>query len=119
MPTYQNNAPPFRSLVLLGMLGLSLSVFAAGRSDEDQLLDKSEYRGKLEEVVVVGRQPEWRTSSAEDQQWRPGKFELSEPENSGRLEWFPEYSKDERDNYQGVRDRTGEKPEFKIFEWKF
>ena len=86
-------------------------------ADEPELLDESEYRTELEEVIVVGKEPEWRRERKGE--WRPDRFELPTPTQKSRIEWFPRYTKDERDNYDGVRDRTGEKPEFKIFEWKF
>ena len=85
---------------------------------DQQLLDDSEYRIGLEEIVVTGKQPQWR--QPEQEAWRPERFELpEEPVTKARIQWFPKYDKDERDLYQGVRDRTGEKAEIKIFEWKF
>ena len=107
-----------RRLVPLASLALLLMV-APGRlwAEGEQLLKADEYRGNLEEVVVVGQKPQWRTQT-EERVWRPEKFELKEVE-PGRIQWFPEYDKEERDQYQGIRDRMGEKPEIKIFEWKF
>ena len=67
--------------------------------------------------MVVGKEPEWRREKREE--WRPDRFELPQPKPKSRIEWFPRYTRDERDNYDGVRDRTGEKPEFRIFNWKF
>lgn len=88
--------------------------------DDLPLLDESEYRGVIEEVVVIGRQPEWRRKIDEGEEWRPEKFELpADSAPSSRIQWLPEYTEDERDSYQGIRDRTGEKPLFKLFEWKF
>ncbi|MEE8057168.1 MAG: hypothetical protein V3T17_04955 [Pseudomonadales bacterium] len=88
------------------------------RSDELELLDESQYRGELEEVVVIGKEPVWR-SEEKIEEWRPDRFKLSKQSSASRIQWFPEYTKDERDNYDGVRDRTGEKPELQIFKWKF
>jgi hypothetical protein len=82
-----------------------------------QLLDESEYRTGLEEIVIIGKRPRWK--EGEQKQWRPERFELSQDIAAPRMQWFPEYSKDERENYQGVRDRTGEKAEIKFFELKF
>lgn len=105
--------------VLIAMTVLPAAAQDSGSAARDTvLLDASEYRSELEEVVVVGRQPEWR-QGAQSEEWRPDKFELAKQASSSRMEWFPEYVKDERDNYQGVRDRTGEKAEFQLFKWTF
>lgn len=117
MPIHSQNI--LSLLLTLLLLATVLVVQAASRSD-DELLEAGEYRSGLEEVVVRGQQPAWREQKpASDQQWRPEKFELPESENKGRIEFFPKYTKDERDQYNGVRDRVGEKPEIKLFEWKF
>ena len=108
----------FLSLVML----LCLSVIAnadQGRLKEDTMLDASEYRSELEEVVVVGQEPEWRKDINQKEEWRPQRFKLSSHSSKSRMQWFPEYTKDERDNYNGVRDRTGENPEFQLFKMKF
>ncbi len=112
--------PFFVGGVCLALL-FNLSVFAQGAAKNDgSLLDESEYRGDMEEVVVVGRQPEWRRKIDEGPEWRPEKFELpSDTSPSSRIQWLPEYTEDERDSYRGIRDRTGEKAAFKLFEWKF
>ncbi|MGK0499164.1 MAG: hypothetical protein ACJAYG_000796 [Oceanicoccus sp.] len=107
--------------LLTTLLLSALSSVALGqqsRLDNESLLDESEYRGNLEEVIITGQQPEWR-QPAKQEEWRPDRFELEQQVSGDRLKWFPEYDKDERNQYQGVRDRTNEKPEFKIFEWKF
>lgn len=120
MANPQNYARPTRQLLALLLVAHAGWSFAAGSQEGDKLLDKKDYHGELEEVIVVGKQPEWRNKQDEEQQWRPSKFELpEEPAIKGRIEWFPEYTKDERDNFRGVSDRLDEKPEIKIFEWKF
>lgn len=104
------------------LLCLGLSFFASAEQIDQtnhQLLGEDEYRTALEEVVVVGRRPRWREEQ-EQQQWRPERFKLpTGVVSTPRIQWLPEYDKDERDFYQGVRDRTGEKAEIKLFEWKF
>lgn len=112
------NSQTILSTLLLLAVTTSTLVLAASRPD-DELLQEEEYRSGLEEVVVRGQQPKWREQQNNEQQWRPDKFELPEAENDGRIEFFPKYDKDERDQYNGVRDRMGEKPEIKLFEWKF
>jgi hypothetical protein len=101
------------------LLLLASTMASAQQFDRDELPAATEYRSELEEVVVVGQAPEWRKSPASDGRWRPDKFKLPTADKPSRLQWFPDYSKDERDNYQGVRDRTGEKAEFQFFNWKF
>ncbi|MFA7555165.1 MAG: hypothetical protein WCY88_13020 [Spongiibacteraceae bacterium] len=107
---------PLALLLLVALVSMAWA--QTGRNSDEVLLDETEYRSELEEVVVIGQQPEWRKPS-KPEEWRPDKFELPKSSSSQRLDWLPEYTKDERDNYQGVRDRTGEKPEFKIFNWRF
>ena len=113
----------FRSRIFLSlavMLWLGTTVAAEqGRIKDDALLDASEYRSELEEVVVVGQEPEWRQNINQKEEWRPQRFELSKHSSKSRMQWFPEYTKDDRDNYNGVRDRTGENPEFQLFKMKF
>ncbi len=105
---------------LLLLMACSINSSFAEKLSEDELLEQEEYRSDLEEVVVVGSEPEWRKNMDKQEEWRPDRFKLPDnPPSTSRMEWFPEYTKDERDNYQGVRDRTGEKAEFKIFELKF
>lgn len=87
------------------------------RTGEGKLLDESAYRSDIEEIVVIGQQPEWRKPP--ESEWRPERFELQQLEPSSRIDWFPKYVKDERDNYDGVRDRLKEKPEIQIFKWNF
>lgn len=102
------------------LLLLAICVSGVALADIDQreeLLEKQEYRSEIEEVVVTARQPEWRQQNKPE--WRSERFELPDTETTPRMEWAPEYTKDERDLYDGVRDRKGEKPEFKIFEFRF
>jgi hypothetical protein len=89
------------------------------QANEEVLLDETEYPIAIEEIVVVGRQPEWRLKKDSDQVWRPKPFGLADAESKSRITWLPEYNEDEREQYQGVRDRTGEKAVIKIFEWEF
>ncbi|MEH6557779.1 MAG: hypothetical protein V7459_02090 [Oceanicoccus sp.] len=97
------------------------TVFAQDVAKNDLLLlDESEYRSDIEEVVVVGRQPEWRRKIDDGPEWRQEKFKLPEDSTpSSRIQWLPEYTEDERDNYKSVRDPREEKAGFKLFEWKF
>lgn len=113
-----NNSLVIRLLVFqLTLCSLSPVAIAEPRQDAGEMLDESEYRGEIEEVIVTGRQPEWRTE--QEPEWRPQRFELPKSPDRGRMEWLPKYNRDERDKYDGVRDRMAEKPEIKLFEWKF
>lgn len=110
-------ATPARPVLLVVALSLVAAAHAEDKPGDNELLEKDAYRSEIEEVVVVGRTPEWRRQEAPE--WRPQRFELPEDQPSARMEWLPEYTKDERDLYEGVRDRKNEKAEFKLFEWKF
>ncbi len=105
---------------LVMVVALTITSTYAQKLSEDDLLEQKEYRSDMEEVVVVGSEPQWRKDMDKEEEWRPDRFKLPDnPPSRSRMEWFPEYTKDERDNYQGVRDRTGENPEFQIFKMKF
>lgn len=107
-----------RLLTIAMAVMVSLCLSSQVRSDQVTLLDAAEYRTSLEEVVVVGKQLPWRKDPEPDS-WRAEKFSLPELPVTSRMEWLPKYTKEERDQYDGVRDRTAENPEFKLFEWKF
>lgn len=102
--------------ILLAAVALAQQIGSADRHGE--LLEADDYRMELEEVIVTAKEPEWRSHQSE-QQWRPEKFELPKKPSINRMQWLPAYTKDERDNYNGVRDRMGEKADIKLFEWVF
>lgn len=89
------------------------------RNTAEALPEQDEYRGQMEEVVITASEPEWRKAEKQQEEWRPERFELASEKKKSRLTWFPEYTKDERDNYNEVRDRTNEKAEFILFDFKF
>lgn len=103
--------------ILLAAVVVAQQVGSADRHGE--LLDTADYRTELEEVIVTAKEPEWRSQQSEQQQWRPEKFGLPKKTSANRMQWLPAYTKDERDSYNGVRDRMGEKADIKLFEWKF
>lgn len=105
------------TFILLAAVGFSRFALAVQPDQRGELLDEKEYRSEIEEVVVTARKPDWRQQSKPE--WRSQRFELPEQKSTSRMEWVPEYTKDERDLYDGVRDRKGEKPEFKLFEFRF
>ena len=101
--------------------GFALATVAATgltRERGEALLDEAAYRTDLEEIIVHGQAPRWRDSmTAED--LRPEDIEFFEPDPDARLEWLPTYTREERENYQKVRDRKNETPELKLFEIRF
>ena len=108
-----------KSLAVIIALCLSL-LPAAGFADElkSNQTDNEELDYELEETVVTAREPQWRQPKDEED-WRPDRFELPEDESEKRMEWLPEYTRDERDNYTEVRDPKNEEPDFQLFKWKF
>ncbi len=105
-----------RSSIALAML-LPATLLQAQAPRDEGVLEQDAYRTRIDEIVVVAQQPSWRREQPEE--WRPEKFELPELINLQRFEWLPKYSKDERDQYQSVRDPRNEKPEIKLFEINF
>lgn len=89
-----------------------------GQEREPALLDPDAYRIDLEEVIVQGRAPRWR-SPIGTETLRPEEIDFLEATPPNRLEWFPPYNREERDAYKGVRDRKNQSPELKLFEIHF
>ena len=109
---------PLQSTIWL--LALSLAAGAAsaqGPRDPDVPAEEA-YREGLEEIIVRGRAPEWRPRETPPD-WRKPKFELPEDRRAEGVNWFPEYTLEERELYDEVRDRMEEDPKIKIFEFKF
>lgn len=97
------------------LLGAALAQAQGGRP-ETPLLSEREYRSTLEEVVVRAQRPDIPEQAP---RWDRPKIELELESPPSRLEWAPRYVRDERDDYDGVRDRTNAEPRIKIFEVKF
>ena len=109
-----------QQITLFMVTAVSVTGVSAEKFSQTDLLEQQEYRSDLEEVLVIGTEPEWRKNIDKQEEWRPERFELPDkPSSRLRMEWFPEYIKDERESYQGVRDRTGENPQFQLFKIKF
>lgn len=101
-------------------LGLAAAMAAPAGADEPRatdgsILKKSDYRLPIEQVIAIGRVPYWRKD--QQPQWERQEMELQE--TKGRLQWAPPYTRDERDEYDGIRDSTNPKARTKIFEVKF
>jgi hypothetical protein len=102
---------------------LPLLLWAAGalaQSRPDvELLPESEYATQLEEVVVRGaRAPAWRDRLEEKPRWDRPALEL-EPAEPPRIEWLPRYAREEREDFDGVRDRQNAEPRLRLFELRF
>ena len=109
-----------QQITLFMMTAVSVTGVSAEKFSQTDLLEQQEYRSDLEEVLVIGTEPEWRKNIDKQKEWRHERFEFLDNASSRlRMEWFPEYIKDERESYQGVRDRAGENPEFQLFKIKF
>lgn len=103
------------------LAGLALAaagpVLAAGEpaAADSSVLPKSAYRIPMEEVIAIGRVPYWRKEQAP--KWEREEMELQE--SKARIQWAPNYTRDERDEYDGIRDSVNPQPRTKIFEVKF
>ncbi|WP_339674343.1 hypothetical protein [Dasania marina] len=102
--------------VLWAALLFAAPLYAA---QEIELLPAQDYRIEMEEIVVKGVIPEWRIIELEQELWNRNRFKLMEQQLNPRIEWFPQYTKDERDSALEPKNRTEEKPEIKLFEWLF
>ena len=101
-------------------LALSLAAGVAGAQGprDADVPEEGAYREGLEETIVRGRAPQWRPRQAPPD-WRKPKFELPEDTRAEGVNWFPEYTSEERELYDEVRDRMEEDPKIKLFEFKF
>jgi hypothetical protein len=102
--------------------GLWLAIALAGPAAaaeppaaDSSVLPRSAYRLPMEEVIAIGRIPYWRKEQAP--KWEREEMQLEE--SKARLQWAPKYTRDERDEYDGIRDSVNPQPRAKIFEVKF
>ncbi|MDX9874128.1 MAG: hypothetical protein RBS88_04395 [Spongiibacteraceae bacterium] len=104
--------------LLLGIIGLSLTLPAWSQRPEPEVLPASEYRTSLEEVVVHGaRTPAWRDRLEEKPRWDQPRLQM--PEMPQRIEWLPAYTREEREDYEQVRDRNVREPRIRLFDIRF
>lgn len=115
-------ATPVALRALLAAIALLLAATAVAQATasarEPELLSAEEYPLSMEEVVVRGQRPQWREKEAAPR-WDREKFELEVKAEQPRLQALPKYTRDERDDYDGVRDRMNREPRIKLFELKF
>ena len=82
---------------------------------DSSVLPQSAYRIPLQEVIVIGGTPYWKKE--QQPQWEREEIELKE--SKARMQWAPAYTRDERDEYDGIRDSVNPKARAKVFEVKF
>ena len=103
-------------LLALGRQGATLADPA--KEDNGNLIDESEYGTQMEEIVVTAKKPGWRKK--EEPEWRKEDMEPPpDPGSDARMQWFPRYSREDRDRYDGVRDRMAREPEVQLFKFRF
>ena len=105
-----------RHSLLLGLMLVAVTALAQTASRDAKIDDKA-YRGSIEEVIIRAQKPRWREQ--EKPGWRPNKVKLPTRNAPRDIEWMPEYNKDERDTIPTEQERKFERPEIKVFEWKF
>ncbi len=81
------------------------------------LLPTSAYRLPMEEVIAIGQAPYWQQQPRAN--WDAPKAELPLEAQPSRLQWAPRYVRDERDDYNGVREQLNPQPKTKLFELHF
>lgn len=110
--------PPRAGWLGAALLSCSSALLAQPGPGADRL-PEAEYRTELEEVIVEGRRaPAWRDRQEAGPRWDRPQLEIPEPEPP-RLQWLPEYTREERVQYDGVRDRRAAEPRLRVFELKF
>lgn len=80
---------------------------------ETPILSREEYRVPLDEVIVTGRTQQLPP------RWDKPKAATPDQAPPSRLQLLPHYSREERDEYNGVRDTQNPQPRTKLFELKF
>lgn len=110
----------FTSAVCATLIGASVCTAEQKQKTETAVLPSSEYRKPLDEIVVEGQKPYWQQGE-EQPRWDRSKVDAPKLDetNKSRLQWAPNYTRDERDDYNEPRDQLDPKPRAKIFELKF
>lgn len=83
------------------------------RNPETPMLSQSEYRMSLDDVVVFGQQPYWRTEAPSRWEREPVEIPAEQP----TFRWAPTYTREERD--EGPPNQLNPQPRIKLFEMKF
>jgi hypothetical protein len=107
-------------LPVIFLTAVSTVALAQNKKPETPVLGKDEYRLKLDEVIVIGQEPYWRK---ETPRWDRGKVDVdvNKPASEPRLQLFPNYTAEERDDALKPHDsnRNNSQPKIKLFDVKF
>lgn len=91
---------------------------ASNNRPEAPTLHRQDYRLPLEQVIVIGQTPYWRKEGAP--RWDRSKVDVdTKPSTEPRLNLFPNYTAEERDEALKIRDRNNATPKIKLFDVKF
>jgi hypothetical protein len=106
---------PFRQISTGILLAIASLTWAAENKPrpETPVLSRDAYRIPLDEVIVTGRAQQLPP------RWDKPKAAIPEEAPPSRLQLLPHYSREERDEYNGVRDVQNPQPRTKLFELKF
>lgn len=109
-----------KTIVAIAVL-CAAAVWAAEQKakPEAAVLPASAYRTPLDEIVVEGKMPYWHREAPP--RWEKPKVEAPTPGEAtpGRLQWAPKYTRDEREDFNEVRDQMNPKARMKLFEIRF
>jgi len=110
-----------KCVLLIALAAISTANAApATQRPETPVLRKQDYRVPMEEVIVIGQEPYWRKGGKP--RWDKAKVEVDlKPATEPRLQVFPNYSAEERDESLKLRDsnRNNTEPKIKVFDIKF
>ena len=86
---------------------------------ETSVLPATAYRTPLDEIIVEGKLPYWQREAPP--RFDKPKVEAPKPGEAtpGRLQWAPNYTREEREDFNEVRDQMNPKARTKIFEIRF
>lgn len=96
------------------LLFAALAWAADSIKPETPVLRADAYRTPLDEVVVTGRAQQQQTP-----RWDKPKVDIPQQATPPRMQFMPQYTRDERDEYDGIRDTQNPQPRTKLFELKF
>lgn len=109
------------------LLSIVVAASAAGALAEPETarrdaptLRREDYRVPMEEVIVIGQEPYWRKDGKP--RWDRSKVDVDlKAAKEERLQLFPNYTAEERDEAMKLRDsnRNNTQPKIKVFEKKF
>ena len=104
-------------IVFVFCIGVTAQVAICADRPETAVLPPEAYRMPMDQVIVTGQAPYWRGDEAP--RWDKPKVDVQTQSAPSRLQWAPHYSRDERDDYNGVRDQLNPQARGKLFELKF